>query len=67
MRKLVMLFLICSAFSLSNAQVAEVSIYDFIRINEGFGILIEALDDTELGTTLQSDGSFTLFACSTTF
>lgn len=55
-------FLLIAGLALSFAQQPTVTMFEFIRLNEGFSTLTKALEETGLDATLQSAGSFTLFA-----
>lgn len=59
--KKIFAFLLVSSLTLALAQ-PTVTLFEFLRLNEGFGTLTTALEATGLDATLQGAGPFTLFA-----
>ncbi len=60
MKKLLILLVL--GFTLSAQAQSTVSMFEFIRLNEGFSTLTAALEETGLDAVLQGPGEFTLFA-----
>lgn len=59
--KKIFAFLLVSSLTLALAQ-PTVTLFEFLRLNEGFSTLTTALETTGLDATLQGAGPFTLFA-----
>ena len=60
--KKIFALLFISGLALGLAQQPTVTVFEFIRLNEGFSTLTAALQETGLDATLQEAGPFTLFA-----
>ncbi len=60
MKKLLVLLVL--GFTLTAQAQSTVSMFEFIRLNEGFSTLTAALQETGLDAVLQGPGEFTLFA-----